>query len=435
MSNAIFRATPIIVLTLLACLCDTVTASTKGYSFGNLCIRPPKEHDVLLELEKEKKLFVYDYHGVGLGGSNSCVFVAKGYKLDPVIERLMLVDSSHVYFYEETSTGWRVTTQAHPYDLTGFLIFEPDVSIPLLWTTGNEGGWFLNFRLQRWNPEKKTIEPAQPKDLKALKRYVGLAVVMDILRFPAGIHGERSGYVGGKRLPYPYTLLSGLRVHLEDLDALSDLLGEPLLKDINSPFGEFNPQKASDAVLALSLDRINGRLKRYDDAIFARRKGGPVLGAIFGPSLEVFNDTGVRNAIDIASELTRRYPQIPEGWWLLAKMAEWALHRGMGKNWMGWDGTHGLMPDPSKAGIAAIEKYLELREWAGRVVLTEELRGPENNYQHTDKYWDHRRANELLERLRTKRIDKEALGKSFSARPSLTDGLARTSPELQAYRP
>lgn len=432
MKKPIDRMASLVALTFMTGVVNVATANTTGYSFGNLCQRPPpKEYDVLLDPAMQENLFIYQKHGVGLGGNGWCIFAAEDYI--PHIGRPPNV--SRTYFYEATSSGWLVTQQEGFFDLSGFLVFEPDEPIPLLWTARNEGGWFRNFRLQRWNPEKKTIEPAQPKDLKALKRYVGLAVVMDILRFPAGIHGERSGYVGGKRLPYPYTLLSGLRVHLEDLDALSDLLGEPLLKDINSPFGEFNPQKASDAVLALALDRINGRLKRYDDAIFARRKGGPVLGVIFGPGLEVFNDTGVRNTIDIASELTRRYPQIPEGWWLLAKMAEWALHRGMDKNWMGWDGTHGLMPDPSKAGIAAIEKYLELREWAGRVVLTEELRGPENNYQHTDKYWDHRRANELLERLRTKRIDKEALGKSFSARPSLTDGLARTSPELQAYRP
>lgn len=72
---------------------------------------------------------------------------------------------------------------------------------------------------------------------------------------------------------------------------------------------------------------------------------------------------------------------------------------------------------------------------AGRDVLPEELRGPEQNYQHTEKYWDHRRATELRERLRTERIDKEALGKSFSMRPSLTDGLVRASPALRAFKP
>ena len=432
MKNSIGQIIFLSVLPMLACLAETAAASTTGYSFGEVCTRPPIEYDVLPELEKEEKRYVRHYLGVGLGESASCVFVARDYKPHPTNERLKLIDNSHVYFYEARPTGWQVTEQPYIYDLEGFVVFEPGDPIPLLWTKGNEGGWFRGFRLQRWNPEKKTLEAAQPKDLVALKRYVGLAVVMSILRFPAGIHGERSPYVGGKDLPYPYTLLGHFHAKIEDRKSLSDLLGEPLLGDINKPFEEFAPRTASDAALALALNKINRQLKEYDDAIFGRRKVGPILGALYGSSLDVFNGTGVQNAVAIASELTRRYPQIPEGWFLLAKMAEWAMHLGMGENWLGRDHPDGLMPDPAKAGIAALEKYLELRGWTEQQVFPKRAR-------HSTLYddsWLYRRVTELLERLRTQQIDREALGKSFTAPyPTLTDDLARTSPELQAYRP
>lgn len=415
-----------VLLCFLVGFSNTVMANVPIYSFGKPCQRPPREHDILLDSSAKKKTFVYRHNGVGLNKNGWCIFAVEDYI--PNVGRLPGINRT--YFYEATAFGWVVAAQEKLFNLSGFLVFEPNIPFPLLVNTRKSGAHIYPWEYKRWNPESKSLESAQPADERALKRYLGLAVVMYRLQFPLGVDGDRRPEFGA----HPGNVVMNLAVS-EVRDHLDDWLGEPILQNVNKPFGEFNLQKASDAVLALALDKVNDQLKQYDDAIFSRRKGGPILGALHGPSLDAFTDAGVRNGIAIADELIRRYPQIPGGWWLRAKMAEWALHKGMDKNWLGRDRTHGLMPDPGKAGIAALDKYLELRGWAGRDVLTEELRGPEQSYQHTDKYWDHRRATELRERLRTERIDKEALGKSFSMRPSLTDGLVRASPELRAFKP
>lgn len=120
---------------------------------------------------------------------------------------------------------------------------------------------------------------------------------------------------------------------------------------------------------------------------------------------------------------------------LRAKMAEWALHRGLGKRWYGHDNTQGLIPDPKKVAIESLQRYIALRGWADREGLEKPYPfNPPGLFANKDEYWDHRRALEFLERVRSGRIDSEALGNRYSELRG-TNGLVRASPEIGKFKP
>lgn len=373
------------------------------------------------------------YDGVGIGGAERCVLLVD--KRKPDSSGKMVWDQSRTYIYEATPGGWAVTERAGTLVLGAFAVFESDHPLPLLWNAGSGGDWFADWHLRRWNPQTKNVEPAQAKDPQALKRYVGLTVVMAQIDFPAGVQGKRSAWEGGERLPHPYFVTAQIGVHAS-LRSLSDLLGEPLLQDISQPMADFSPEKASDAALAMALLAVNAQFRQYDRAVFSRRKGGPILGAIGGPSLNAFNNQALQNGIEIARELTRRYPQAADGWWVLAKMAEWAIHKRQGVKRVLGDPTNGLMRNPSEEGMRALEKFFELKGWAGKSQYARALPfDPDGRFATEREYWDHRYTHELYARLRDKTIDPEALGKHFGTRPNATDALALASPELSSFRP
>jgi hypothetical protein len=390
---------------------------------------------MLLRLRDEDQITITSPSWVGFGEQETCVFsVAKKTRGS---DGLLLWDSDRTYFYEAGPTGWIEIERPTPSFQRGFLIFEPGESIPLYWTTRPLGNWFDEWRLQRWNPRAKLLEAAQPKDLKALKRYIGLSVVMARLDFAAGVQAKLSGRDSGVVKPDSTDMITSIAVETRgSIPVLSDLLGEPLLQDINKPMADFSPHKASDAALAMALLDVNAQFRQYDRAVFSRRKGGPILGAIGGPSLNAFNNQALQNGIEIARELTRRYPQAADGWWVLAKMAEWAIHKRQGVKRVLGDPTNGLMPNPSKEGMRALERFFELKGWAGKSQYARALPfDPDGRFATEREYWDHRYTHELYARLRDKTIDPEALGKHFGTRPNATDALAIASPELSSFRP
>lgn len=406
-------------------------AAVEGYSFGEPCQRPPKAVDDFPDPDA-RDFFQITFHEIGVGGPEWCVFFVQKKNVDPRGGRR--VDETVSWVYEASPNGWKISERQGNYDRRAFLVFEPNISLPLLVITRDDrGNAIYPWKYERWNPQTKQLESARPASEPELKRYVGQAVVMYVLNFPLNEQAVRRL----KWNSHPPRILQRILQNVgEGSDGhLRDLLGEPLLVDINKPMGDFDLRRASDFALALAIDSIDDKFDRYNRALGARVKGGPILGALHGGSLRVFNDTGVLNGIAIANEFIRRYPQVPEAWWLRAKMAEWAIHRGLGKKWYGYDNTQGLIPDPRKTAVESLQRVIELRGWAGRKGLDRPYPfQPEGLFESKDEYWDHRVLLELLERVRSGRIDIEELGKwHWGLR--MTDGLVRASPEMEKFKP